>query len=262
MKTAVAFLVNKPFDNTINFAKELKEKSDFDVFIVIDDNEKKYEYDTLNVCQIDDNNCGYYKNSATYEGKTNLKKNPNSWDKMFKLFCTEKEYDFLWVFEEDVFIPNAETIINLHNKYKHYDLVTPNNFHKKDSLKDWHWSYILDTYDAPFYYSMVCAFGMSKNLSKLIGQFVDKNKTLYYHEIMLNTIAMQGGLKVKDAFELKSVVWMGKWDIDEFLLLPNNVFHPIKEIDKHHILRDRIQVAKNEQYTPVNNLPDFINNLI
>jgi hypothetical protein len=109
---------------------------------------------------------------------------------------------------------------------------------------------------------MVCAFGMSKNMAKEIEQFAFKNLTLYYHEIMLNTIAMQKGLKVIDAFELKSIVWQGKWGIDEFLLLPNNVFHPIKDIDKHPKLREQIIQAKNDIYKPVNNLPDFIKNLM
>jgi hypothetical protein len=270
MKIAVAFLVNEPKKATIEFAQELASKTDYDVYLVADSNKEKYTFDKINVYQLPDENCGWYKNSASVKGFTSLQKNPNAWDKMFHLFChkpytnteTKTDYDFMWVFEEDVFVPDINTIVNLQNKYKDYDLVTPNNFLKRDNIKDWHWSYILDRWDAPFYYSMVCAFGMSKNMAKEIEQFAFKNLTLYYHEIMLNTIAMQKGLKVIDAFELKSIVWQGKWGIDEFLLLPNNVFHPIKDIDKHPKLREQIIQAKNDIYKPVNNLPDFIKNLM
>lgn len=270
MKKAVAFLINKPHQATVEFAQEVALKTDFDVYLVVDNNDKDYKYDNLKVYQLPDEECGWYKNSASVKGFTSLQKNPNAWDKMFHLFChkpytnteTKTDYDFMWVFEEDVFVPDINTIVNLQNKYKDYDLVTPNNFLKKDNIKDWHWSYILDRWDAPFYYSMVCVFGMSKNMAKQIEQFAFKNLTLYYHEIMLNTIAMQKGLKVIDAFELKSIVWMGDWGVDEFLLLPNNVFHPVKNIESHELLRKTISVAKKGGYKPVNKLPEFIKILI
>jgi hypothetical protein len=264
MKTAIAFLINEPKKATIEFAQEIAIKTNHEVYLVIDSNKQKHKYDGLNVYQLPDEDCGYYKNSATYKGITSLEKNPNAWDKMFHLFCGNHkvDYDFVWVFEEDVFIPDVSTIINLHDKYKGYDLVTPNNFEKKDTIKDWHWSYVLDKFDAPFYYSMVCAFGMSKNLMQQINKFADNNLTLYYHEIMLNTIAMQSGLKVQDAFELKSVVWNGDWGLDEFVLLPNNVFHPMKNIETHHNFRELIKVTKKTNFKPKNKLPNFIKELM
>ena len=92
----------------------------------------------------------------------------------------------------------------------------------------------------------------------MLSAFVEKNNTLYYHEVMLNTVAMQGDLSVIDAFELKSVVWQGNWGIDEFLLLPNNVFHPMKDLDIHPKLREQIKQYKQSNYKPVNKLPDFL----
>lgn len=262
MKIAVAFLVNEPKKATIEFAQELASQTDYDVYLVADSNKERYTIDGISVYQLPDESCGWYKNSASVKGFTSLEKNPNAWDKMFHLFCGTPDYDFVWVFEDDVFIPEIDTILNLHNNYKDYDLVTPNNFEKKDKVKDWHWAYILDKYKSPFYYSMVCGFGMSKKLMKELNKFVSENETLYYHEIMLNTIAMQTGLKVIDAFELKSIVWQGNWGIDEFLLLPNNVFHPIKDIDKHPKLRQQIRQSKKDFFKPINNLPDFIKNIL
>lgn len=262
MKIAVAFLVNEPNESTVDFAQQLALETGYEVYLVIDSNKQEYQYKNIKVCQVPDQECGYYKNSASVKGITSLQKNPNAWDKMFYLFCGKVEYDFVWVFEEDVFIPEINTIVNLHNKYKDFDLVTPNNNKKTDKIKDWHWSYVLDKWKPPFYYSMVCAFGMSKKLMQEINRFVGTNQTLYYHEIMLNTIAMQSGLKVKDAFEFKSVVWMGDWGIDEFLLLPNNVFHPVKNISKHPILRREIKVVKKTNYQPQNKLPNFIKELM
>ena len=260
MKIAVAFLINEPCKATIEFAQEIAVKTNYDVFLVIDSNKKKYQYDNLKVYQLPDEDCGYYKNSASVKGITSLQKNPNAWDKMFHLFCSKEnpDYDYGWVFEEDVFIPAVESILKLQDKYKSYDLVTPNNFLKTDKIKDWHWSYVLDKWQPPFYYSMVCAFGMSRAMMHQIKRFVDSNSTLYYHEIMLNTIGMQSGLKVTDAFELKSIVWMGDWGVDEFMLLPNNLFHPIKNVETHPVLRKTVSVAKKGNYQPINKLPNFI----
>ena len=79
---------------------------------------------------------------------------------------------------------------------------------------------------------------------------------------MFNTIAMQNNLKVKDAFELKSIVWLGDWGIDEFLLLPNNLFHPKKDLQSFGFYRNQIEEKKNSKYKPKNKLPNFINDLL
>ena len=258
MRSAVAFLCKTPHENLVSFAKSVSEVLPFDVFLVIDDNEKTYKFDGIKCFQVKDNECAPYINASSYKGITSLEKNPNAWDKMFYHFLKKVEYEFVWVFEEDVFIPSELTLLKLHERYSGFDLVTPNNFKKTDTIKDWHWSYLLDRYQPPFYFSMVSAFGMSRKLMNLLSAFVEKNNTLYYHEVMLNTVAMQGDLSVIDAFELKSVVWQGNWGIDEFLLLPNNVFHPMKDLDIHPKLREQIKQYKQSNYKPVNKLPDFL----
>lgn len=254
MSTGICFLTYKPNDSLINFCNSINK---YKCTIIVDDNSMSYPY-----FQLDDNKCAPYINSSVYKGITSLQKNPNAWDKMFYYTLNETDYDFVWVFEDDVFIPSVDTIVNLNEKYKDCDLVVPNNFKKTDNIKDWHWSYLLDKYEPPFYHSMVCAFGMSRKMMNCLRDFVNKNNTLYYHEVMLNTIAMQNNLKLVDAFELKSVVWQGHWGIDEFLLLPNNVFHPVKDLDTYDNLRMQIQEAKNCNYVPKNNLPEFLKNKI
>ena len=153
IKIGVVFLINKPNDNTIDFALEIKEKSNFDVFVIIDDTKKYYgkSFKGINVFQMPDESCGVYKNCAYIENATQLKKNPSAWDKFLLHFCENVSYDFVWVFEDDVFIPSVETIINLHNKYLEFDLVTPNNFFKNDNIMDWHWPKIIDKIDPPYF---------------------------------------------------------------------------------------------------------------
>lgn len=147
-------------------------------------------------------------------------------------------------------------------KYTDFDLVTPNIFQKTDTIMDWHWRNIIDKIDPPYYFSMVCAMGISKNVFKAIKDFVRKKKTLFFIEVMFSTLAKQDKLKVIDAFEFKSIVWLGEWGLDEFLLLPLNVFHPIKNIDDHQNLRESINDLKASNYIPNNKLPIFIKNLM
>lgn len=267
MKIAVCFLSKYPVSETITFAEEISKETNFDVFIVSDEKfrgrDKVSIYPNFHIVHVDDEFCQkkHYVNCNISNTATHIKKNPIAWDKMLYFFCeVYVDYDFVWVFEDDVFIPSIYTIIKLHEKYGHYDLVTPNNFEKTDKLKDWHWKHIFNSIQPPYFYSMVCACGLSKNMFKEIKKYADFHHHLFYIEAIFNTLANQSGLKVIDAFELKSIVWEGKWGIDEFLLLPDNVFHPLKVLTNYPLYRAKIEKAKAENYIPINNLPDFLKN--
>jgi hypothetical protein len=179
---------------------------------------------------------------------------------MIYFFCEEEtRYDFVWVFEDDCFIPSVETIQRLHLKYKNHHLVTANNFKNDGSMQDWHWRYIYDKCKkGPYAYSMVSACGISRDVFNEIKRYKESEGTLFLIEAMFNTLALQKGLKVIDAFELKSVVWQGKWGLDEFILLPNNIFHPRKDIEKHYELRSLVNSLRLTEYKPINKLPHFL----
>ena len=261
MKTAIVFLTTTPQGNTLQFRNEVSKH--FDSFIVADTTKELGLSSRL--IHISDKICidnGYFGCNIS-GNETHIKKQVISLDKFLFIFCEKlTEYDFVWVFEDDVFIPSVDTIINLHNSYSQYDLVTPNNFLKQDTLPDWHWRNVFDKIEPPYYYSMVCAMGLSRAMLNKIKEYVDNNQRLFYQEVMFNTLAMQNGLQIIDAFELKSIVWQGKWDIDEFLLLPNSVFHPRKDIENHYSIREKCMGLHLSGYKPKNNLPEFINKLL
>lgn len=262
-KQAISFLCKTPSEETLSFAQIIYEVTKLDVYVISDNEFKDNHVIAPNVkaYTIADSVCinNGYHNSNINSDATHIKKNPIAYDKFFYFFCEiNTTYDFVFVFEDDCFIPSVSAIIKLMNKYNSYDLVTPNNFKKEDNLMDWHWRHIIDKIQPPYYYSMVCACGISRNLFNVIKQYKEKNNSLFYIEVMLNTLAMQNNLKVTDADELKSIVWMGEWGIDEFLLLPNNIFHPRKDLIKHSDYRIQIEKLKGSNYKPVNNLPAFI----
>jgi hypothetical protein len=260
MKIAITFLSKSPQKETIDFGIKIYKETKFDVFIISDE-ENTINNNDIKIIAIKDSECKKhgYINSNISNNSTHIKKNPIAWDKMLYYFCLiNQDYDFVWVFEEDCFIPNIEVLNNLNKKYNKFDLITPNNFLKSDNLFDWHWKSIIDKIAPPYYYSMVCGCGISKNLFKIIKKYVERNNELFYIEVMFNTLANHHNLKVKDAFELKSIVWMGKWEIDEWLLLPNNIFHPKKELSEFENYRKEIENAKKNNYQPINTLPDFL----
>lgn len=262
MKTAIAFLPKSPQPETYNFAEEIATKSEFDVYIITDEQWERNQLctDTQNckVIYIADEVCmlSGYKNSNIY---THIKKNPIAWDKMLYYFAEiNTAYDFVWVFEDDVFIQSVSTLKKLHLNYSTFDLVVPNNFLKKDNLMDWYWKHIFQKTKPPYYYSMVCACGLSKKMIGVVKKYVNNNKELFFIEAMFNTLAMQNNLSVTDAFELKSVVWKGVWGIDEWMLLPDNVFHPLKDIEMYPAYRKMIEMGNMTNYIPINKLPSFI----
>lgn len=269
-KLAVSFLCKDLHPETYNFGKEIKDSLNIPVYFVVDScvvpdffvSEKDLDLilisDSVSVAH------GFHNCMITGQKvNTLLAKNPISYDKLLYYFCrVEKEIDFMFVFEDDVFIPSVSTVAHLLTLYNEYDLVTPNHFFKDNEIWDWHWKSVLDKVKPPYYYSMVSAMGISRNLFNVIDNYVTKNNTLFFTEIMFNTLASQNKLKVTDAFELKSVVWLGSWCIDDWLLLPNSVFHPMKQLDNYQSYRETIIRGRKNNLRPVNNLPSFIKDLM
>ena len=261
MKSAVVFLCNKPHSETLHFAIEMSIKSDFDVFIVSDSMDNVQPSIRYRTIQIADEDCirNGYTNSNISDNSTHINKNPIAYDKFLFYFCElNPTYDFVWVFEDDVFIPSPQTIVKLHESNSIYDLVTPNNFQKTDTAPDWHWPHIFNKHEPPYFYSMVCAAGFSKEMLSAVSEYVKLNKSLFYIEAMFNTLAFHNDLLVSTPRELKSVVYKGEWSLDDFVLLPDSVFHPLKNKGDYDLYRKQIAKAKANNYQPKKDLPLFI----
>lgn len=258
MKAAVVFLTKTPQQHTIDFAKEVSKE--FDTFIVVDD--EAYECNDNMFIQVSDKECelNSYVGCNINEFQTHIPKKVIAWDKFLYTFCEVKtDYDFVWVFEDDVFIYNVNTLVSLNRYSKHYDLVVPNNNYKNDNVKDWHWNSIFDKISAPYYFSMVCGMGISKTGLSFIKSHKNKQKGLFHIEAMFNTICMQNGLRIKTPLELVTIVWKGEWNIDHFMSLKNNLYHPLK--CNHYELRNQMKECIENKYKPKKNcFPDFVYN--
>ena len=90
---------------------------------------------------------------------------------------------------------------------------------------------------------MICAIRCSKKLLEYIFSHALKYKTLFFCEVMFNTIALHNNLNVKVIEELKTIVWRKRngrrknidWTKNEINI--NNLYHPVKSIEKQYKLR-------------------------
>ena len=265
MSVAIAFLCKIPHPDTISFADKVAIETGFRVFVVVDSMVKIEPTRNCSIIQLDDTLtlASGYKNCEIGTGITSVGKNPTAWDKFCWYFAQlDTAYDNVWVFEDDVYIPSSQTLINLCLKYNKYDLVTANNFQRVNGDMAWYWPHIINKIEGPHYHSMMCGAGMSRAMLEKINERVQQKGELLYLEALFNTIATNSGLKVHNPFELKSIVWWGEWDINALLLFPDNVFHPIKPVERHQELRLLTQRAIDEKVVPVNNLPSFITDLM
>lgn len=248
MTICIAFLCIIPNRDMIIFAEKLSLY--YNVFIFIDDNNYRINNTNskVNYIKINNNECiskGYKFTQEPFliNVINNAGKLLTSWDKVIYYFCELfKEYDHLWIIEDDVFIPSINTIINIDNIYKNYDLLTQR--HELGTLEqaknnDWFWYYCSLYFKEPYYKSMSCCIRLSKKLMMLIRDNVKNHKIIPYHEFSFNTIAHQNGLQIGIPDELKdTIVYRREWKLQEFKI--DKIYHPVKDFDNHEYYRKNI----------------------
>lgn len=237
MKKAVSFICSDFNESIISFSKKIENELNIDVLVFDDKNQSIYsKYSKAEITDSMLIDCGYVGcNPET----THIKKQIIAWDRMLYYLCeVEHNYDFIFAFEEDCFIPSIEAINNLLTKYCKYDLAVRNHKNKPDMIPDWHWKSIFNSIAPPYYHSMVCSVGLSKNMLQSVKSFVSTNKRLFHIEALFNTIASHDRLKVKIAQELRGIVWQGNWGLNDFLKFKNTIFHPVKDFEKHDYYRE------------------------
>lgn len=197
-----------------------------------------------------------YKNATLTTGKE-----CTAWDMALYFACEVDKIlygpeklgkpEYVWFIEDDVFIPSAEALIKLNESCKDYDLCVPAHKCKTGELMDWHWPKIVGKVERPWFSSMTCACRVSRKLLNVIKEYVRVNGELFFHEVMLNTLARQAGLSIYTPHELKTILWQGDWSLDDYLYMPNNLYHPQKDFAQHQTIRKLIKIAQELKYEPV-----------
>lgn len=246
VKKAICFLCKEANKVIFSFAEQLK-NDNYDIFICIDDNTciiPKYNVKNITVIQFHDNECerNGFMGSVIYALDRACSR-----DKALYYFCKKNiKYDYVWFLEDDVFIPNKDTIKNLDNIYTTGDLISANNYiklHKDDNTNYWqHWFRNDNKIKFPWAHSMICAIRVSKELLHFILDFATSNKRLLFDELLFNTIALQNNLNIINPQELSNIIFSFE-DIDIAKNInPLYLYHPVKQFTKHEQFRKHINI--------------------
>ena len=198
-RSAICFLTRLPDPVLIEFAHEvqLANNEKLDVYIMVDDNcysPPSMSEPSVKFLQISNDEAiehGYQNSGRVHFVCSGVRAADEtvciSWDKALYYFCVVvgSSYDFVWLIEDDVFIPSVNSIEQLTRRSLacRYDLVTCenriNNIDPFDN-EDWYWYECRDRFHIPlpWYRSLQCASGLSKRMLNEIRKFVEVHKAI------------------------------------------------------------------------------------
>jgi hypothetical protein len=155
---------------------------------------------------------------------------------------SKTQFKYLWLIEEDVFIPNTSIITNIDTKYSSFDLLCKAN-KLTTSIKDtneWHWPKIKTNIFIPLPWScsLICAIRISPKLLGCIANYAKTYGTLFLDEALFTTLAIHNRLSVGTIDELSKLEFNKIWPIDE--ISEQYIYHPIKNFKDHIFLRQHL----------------------
>jgi hypothetical protein len=239
-KIVICLLSVRPDKLTYDFYKKIKLETNYEVIIIIDDNDYNIpDYDgVIKIIKINNQECedAGYKGSVLYFPNKAVSR-----DKALYYFSKDNiEYDYVWFIEEDVFIPETTTIKKIDNKYPTGDLLVSANEIINQKNNDWHWNYVFTqtSIEPPYSKCMICAIRCSKKLINVINNYVSQYKSLFLDEALFNTLSIHNNLEIKTIEELKNMTYNYKWDLSE--IEKDKLYHPIKSIEYQYFIRNNI----------------------
>jgi hypothetical protein len=270
---AIALLTVAPSHDLLEFYSGF-ERLGYRVFVVVDDNnfklgnaEVKVKNAGVSLIQFDDNECrtaGFFDLNPVIEKRSRCA----AWEKALYYFCRrDLSHDNVWFIEDDVFVPNHETILNIDRKYGKADIISVDNaVNEYGVLDDWYWwRFVPKTIlRPPWAKSMVCTVRLSRKILTAFDSLIRSNKdklriqnaviklanitrgrpqdpsrTYFFIEYTFHTLALHCQLSVITAQELSGVVWRKEWDVSE--MNPGTIYHPLKDRDLHKRYRQILQ---------------------
>jgi hypothetical protein len=242
-KKCVCLLCHKPNATWFKFLSSFKH---YDVYIIIDDNSENYKtpYKNINIIQIPDKKCE--DNGFSKLGTLTIPKNVIAWDKSIYYFSKlNKNYEHVWIFEDDVFFYNEDTLLNIYSKYKNSDLLSTRYLENPTGAKDyWWWNQIEIKDEPPYYNGMMCIVRLSNEMFNKMGTYADKYNTLYFLEALFPTICKKNNLIYDTPNELDNIDCCKAYTIDDDDMNTKNVYHHVKDFNNHELFRN---VLKDKQ---------------
>ena len=153
-KTAVVFLCSeKPPIGFMNFAQELERRDKYEVFYVMDDNKHlhhhldRFAHKFIQIPDKETKTEGFWGTVLYFPDRSCAK------DKALYYFSRiDPEYEFVWLLEQDVFIPSNQTLEWMDKKYPTQDVLSPHyavRVVENEPPNTWHWGKLRGTIKLP-----------------------------------------------------------------------------------------------------------------
>lgn len=218
----------------------LNEFSNYHVFIIIDSldydcSDLKKKYTNLSFIQIENSKC----KSSGYINTSYITREIMGWDKALYYFSIEnKQYDFVWFLEDDVFFNNENTILKIDEQFNEDDLLSnqcsENSYEKRDEW--YHWGRFHVDYPLPWYRGMMCAVRLSKKILNCIDEYANQHGTLFYLEALFPTICMKNNLLHSCPKEMEEIHWAKNFEKEN--IMNTHIYHPVKDLQNHLLFRE------------------------
>ena len=242
----LCFLTVRPSETFFELCQRFTEN--YQVYVVVDDNSYRIPYppnQDITIVRVDSNECyraGFHSTVVYFQNQS------CSRDKALYYFSKQKNlrYHYIWMIEEDVFIPCCNTLRDLDKKYKNADLLCKDSV-RREEFPEWtHWQLsdkvmAFSNYPASiFSFTMICAVRISRRLLKDIYRFASKYHQLFIDELLFLTISTKNKRKIMFPEEMKHIYY-----IDDGKLIPEqkenvnkqNIYHPMKNIELQKFLQ-------------------------
>jgi hypothetical protein len=243
---AFCFLTRQLLPETLEFAQELARDAlqhGVKVFIMIDDN--NFDVSNINtslnlqLLQIPNELCIQHN----YQNAISLyKPSLTSWDKaLFYFNILKNNYSFIWLSEDDVFIPTVQAFISLHELYSNTSDLIASGFRLNlsgDPLK-WNWGSAVGRLIPPWAGSMVNIVGLSRRLLRAADDYIQWLGQIPFHEHFFHTLAMKLNFTIVTPIELSTDVYRMSYFFHQIKRQPNNIWHPYKDTETQKLWRER-----------------------
>lgn len=246
MKNAVCIICKTPPD--ISMIEFYNSFNNYDVYMIFDDNKEDYislikenhpHLNNIIFIQMDEKKCHEagikYLNSLLQNGTIHNTRG-FGWEKgIYSFTISNTNYNHVWLLEEDVFIFDESTLVNIDEKYGDKDILC-NSSYGEGKLNEWLWKYISIPFNPPYYCGMMCACRLSKKYLQIIKEYASYNKKLFFLEAFFPTLAKCSNLDVvPNPSELLTITSISKFNYDKFN--KTDLFHPCKDVKEHTFLR-------------------------
>lgn len=258
MKNCVCIVCRVPNQIWLDFLNDIPG----DVFIVINDHIdlNTFKPGKVRIVEIDTNECfrnGFNHANRVAQSESDIRlgfvhlpfPEVTAWDKALYYFCNlNHDYDNIWFCEEDCLIYARNLFERMNSQHENTDLLVKENNLNFEKPR-WCWNHVRPFLSEPNGFSFVQACRLSRKLLSLVNYTARRLNRLVIIETLFNTLAMQNNLSMRHPPELSLLHWDRNLNsVDR--LDPNFIYHPVKDINLHAILRWRMD----------KNLPQFITN--